>query len=127
MTVDIERIARDYLRSRGFACEFYVPDEIPASLVTLRRSTLYGSSRFRGRAMLTVQAWAETRGKASALCSEAVDAILGRGKHEGSGGLMAAEPNITGCSPENGPYRLDDPDVKDRKRWQATVAVTYNE
>ena len=76
--------------------------------------------------MITVQSWATTRGAAEALCQDAVDALVGRGVYERSGGLMAADQNITGCSPENGPYRWDDPDVKDRNRWQATVAVDYN-
>lgn len=126
--MDLERIARDCLRSAGFTCEFYVPDEIPESLVTVKRTNTPGSTRFEGRAMLTVQAWAKTRGAASSLCSDAVDALVGRRAYESRGrGLAACDDNITGCRPENGPYRWDAPDVKDRSRWQATVSVDYNE
>ena len=124
--MELEKIARDLLRSNGFACEFYAPEKIPTSLVTVRRTARPGSTRFEGRTMLTVQAWADTRGKAGVLCCNAVDALIGRGDYEQSGGLVAACEDITGCSPENGPYRWDDPDVKDRKRWQATVSVDYN-
>ena len=77
--------------------------------------------------MLTVQAWAETRGAAESLCIEAVDALVGRGGFEEYGGLPSADDNIAGCNPGNGPYRWDDPDINDRKRWQATVSVDYNE
>lgn len=125
--MEIEKIARDHLRGLGFNCEFYAPETIPLSLVTVKSGSRPGSTRFEGRAMITVQAWADTRGKAEALCRDAVSALVGRGDYEQSGGLMAAEANITGCSPENGPYRWDDPDIKDRKRWQATVSVDYNE
>ena len=124
--MELELTARNFLRGLGFACEFYVPETIPSSLVTVRRTSRSGSTRFVGRAMLTIQAWAETRGAAEALCIEAVDALVGRGRFEGYGGLAAADANIAGCSPENGPYRWDDPDIKDRKRWQATVSVDYN-
>lgn len=124
--MELEKTARDYLRSVGFTCEFYATDPIPEGLVTVKRTPRPGSTRFESRAMLTVQAWASTRGKAGARCCDAVDALTGRGAYEDNGGLMAADANITGCSPENGPYRWDDPDVKDRHRWQATVAVDYN-
>lgn len=125
--MDLEQVARDYLRGQGFECEFYAPDPIPESLVTVKRTAHPGSTRFEGRAMLTVQAWAPTRGGALELCDRAVDALTGRGAYEHDGfGLAAADENITGCFPENGPYRWDDPDVKDRKRWQATVSVDYN-
>ena len=124
--MDIEKAARDLLRERGFTCEFYVPDRIPPYLVTVKLTSQPGSDRFLGRAMLTVQAWAGERGKAGVLCCNAIDALLGRGDFEGLGGLEAAHADITECNPENGPYRFDDPDVKDRKRWQATVSVCYN-
>lgn len=125
--MDLEHIARDFLREQGFACEFYATDPIPAALVTVKREARPGSTRFEGRALLAVQAWADTRGKAGVLCCNAVDALIGRGDYESAGGLMAASDNVTGCNPESGPYRWDDPDVKDRKRWQAKVAVDYNE
>lgn len=124
--MDIEKAARDFLRDRGFTCEFYVPDDIPQRLVTVARTPRPGSTRFGGRAMLTIQAWADTRGKAGILCCEALDALLARGDYEEFGGLASADSNITGCSPESGPYRWDDPDVKDRNRWQATMSVNYN-
>ena len=127
MDVALEQVAREYLKSLGFKCEYYAPDKIPASLVTVKQTARPGSTRFQGRAMLTVQAWADTRGNAGALCADAVDALIGRGAYELAGfGLPAADDNITGCSPENGPYRWDDPDIKDRHRWQATVSVDYN-
>ena len=125
--MDLEKTARDYLRSQGFTCEFYATEPIPTQLVTVKRTPRDGSGRFEGRAMITVQAWSDTRGKAGVLCCNAVDALTGRGDYEEAGGLLAADDNITGCNPENGPYRWDDPDVKDRNRWQATVAVDYNE
>lgn len=124
--MDLEHAARDYLRGLGFTCEFYAPDPMPEKFVTVKRTARPGSARFEGRAMLTVQAWAVTRGKAFTLCNDAIDALVGRRAYE-LVGLAAAEDDITGCRPENGPYRWDDPDVKDRKRWQATVSVDYNE
>lgn len=126
MATPIEKAARDLIRAEGMECEFYAPDPMPPAFVTVKRTARPGSSRFRGAAMLTVQAWADTRGGAESLCCEAVDALVGRGAHEACGGLPAAHEDITGCFPENGPYRFDDPDVKDRKRWQATVSVDYN-
>lgn len=126
MALPLEQIARDHLRGQGFDCGFYVPAPIPSSFVTVEQTARPGSRLFAGRAMLTVKAWASTRGAAEALCQDAVDALVGRGKYETAGGLRAADTNITGCSPENGPYRWDDPDVRDRNRWQATVAVDYN-
>ena len=125
--MDLERIARDYLRGLGFTCEFYAPASIPESLVTVKRTSRPGSTRFEGRAMLTVQAWADARGSAGELCGDAVSALVGRGRYESAGGLASADADITGCFPENGPYRWDDPDIKDRSRWQATVSVDYNE
>lgn len=107
-------------------CEFYATDPIPDGLVTVKQTSRPGSTRFHGSAMVTVQAWAESRGRAEALCNKAVDALVGRGDYESIGGLAYADVNILGCRPENGPYRWDDPDVKDRKRWQATVSVDYN-
>ena len=71
----LEKIARDHLRDNGFACEFYAPDKIPSSLVTVKRTARPGSTRFHGAAMITVQAWAETRGASEQLCKDAVDAI----------------------------------------------------
>lgn len=124
--MDLERIARDFLRERGFACEFYVPDPIPASLVTVKRTAKPGSTAHHTTAMLTLQAWATSRGRAAELAGQAVDALVGRGEHEQSGGLAYADDDITGCYPENGPYRWDDPDVRDRSRWQATVSVETN-
>lgn len=126
MGIRLEQTARDLIRSTGVACEFYASDPIPERLVTVKQTARPGSTRFRGRAMITVQAWAKTRGAAEALCEDAIDALAGRGPHEQAGGLMAASDNITACVPENGPYRFDDPDVSDRHRWQATVAVDYN-
>lgn len=124
--MQLEKIARDTIRSCGMTCEFYATDPIPAELVTVKRTARPGSTRFHGAAMITVQAWAESRGRAEELCSRAVDALVGRGDYETSGGMANAADDILGCHPENGPYRWDDPDVKDRKRWQATVAVDYN-
>lgn len=125
MALPIEKIARDVIRDAGMECEFYAPDPIPASLVTVKQTARTGGGRFVGATMITVQAWADTRGNAFELCSRAVDALIGRGEFEG-GGMAGAHDNVTQCLPENGPYRFDDPDVKDRKRWQATVAVDYN-
>lgn len=125
--MDLEHVARDYLRGHGFECEFYAPDPMPSVFVTVKRTARPGATRFTGRAMLTLQAWAETRGAALALLESAIDALVGRGEYEADGGLAASEANVTGCNPENGPYRWDDPDVRDRKRWQATVSVDYNE
>lgn len=123
--MQLEKIARDTIRAEGMACEFYTPEQIPRELVTVKRTARPGSTRFRGSAMVTVQAWSTSRGRAEALCMQAVDALVGRGEYEGRG-LASADDDITGCIPENGPYRWDDPEVKDRSRWQATVAVDYN-
>ena len=76
--------------------------------------------------MITLQAWADTRGKAGVLCCNAVDALIGRGDYEDMGGMAAAYADVVECNPENGPYRWDDPDTNDRYRWQATVSVDYN-
>ena len=126
MALQIEKSARDLIRAQGIACEFYAPDPIPDGVVTVKRTPRPGSTRFEGRAMLTVQAWAATRGNAEELCQKAVDILVGRGEWEKDGGLAAVEENITGCAPENGPYRWDDPDTKNRHRSQATVSVDYN-
>jgi hypothetical protein len=127
VAIELEKEARDLIRAQGVTCEYYAPERIPEALVTVKRTPTTGSTRFSGRAMLTLQAWATTRGGAEELCFQAVDILVGRGEYEQAGGLTASVANVTRCSPENGPYRWDDPDVNDRKRWQATVSVDFNE
>lgn len=124
--MDLELIARDFLRGLGFTCEFDVPAPVPASLVTVKRTAKPGSTAHHTTAMLTLQAWATSRGRAAELAESAVDALVGRGDYEQHRGLASADPDITGCYPENGPYRWNDPDVRDRSRWQATVSVETN-
>ena len=121
--IDLEHIARDYLRAQGFPCEFRAAATVPTSLVTVRCSPTGGSTRFHGRTLLKVQAWATTRGNACELCEEAVDALVGR---DGYGGLASADENVTACAVENGPHDWPQTEIKNRERWQATVAVDYN-
>ena len=122
----LEQAAREYLNSNGFNCAYYATDPIQDGLVTVQETNRPGSSRFIGRTMLTFQAWASSRGKSEKLANDALDAIVGRGAYESAYGLAYSVPNIISCSPGNGPYRWDDPDVKELKRWQFTVEVDYN-
>ena len=122
----LEQIARGYLRSLGFSCEYYVPEPCPPGTVTVKETGTSGSTRFLGRTMLTCQAWDSTRGGAESRANDAMDALIGRGDYEQDGGLAYAAADITECAPGNGPYRWDDPGANDLKRWQFTVEVTYN-